>query len=136
MHGSQVIFTKTITIQADPGGTDEIFYAEKAAAGLTILSVRAVAEQTQGPGTAILVRLENWGQNGTAVEGTVNAYLGGTSVGARLTARTPVAGVIDSAQDYIDSGDWLVVRYGEEGAGWISGDRIMLTYSYVYGVGA
>ncbi len=134
--GSQQIYTHTITVQADPGGDGEMFVGFKAAAGLTILNVYGYAEQTQNDGTAIQMRLENWGQGGTAVEGTITAYLGGTASGARLTARTPATATIDSAQDYIDSGDWIMARYEEEGAGWIAGDRMSLTFSYVYGVGA
>lgn len=133
--GSQQIYTKTLVIDADPGASNEIFYIEKAQAGLTILNAYAVSEQLQNAGTAVQLRLENWGTAGTAVEGTVTTYLGGTASGSELAARTPAAATVAATQKYIDAGEWLVVRYGELGTGWISGDRFTFTYAYVYGVG-
>lgn len=134
--GSQQIHTKTLTIDVDPAGTDKYFYVEKAPGDITIKSAHMVVNQSQNAGTATLMRLENWGTAGTAVEGTVSTYLGGTASAARLTAATPASAVISSSQDNIDVGEWLVVHYTEEGTGWISGDRLVFTYSYVYGVGA
>lgn len=133
-----------LIIDTDPGGTDEIFYLMKAPEKLTILNVYAVGEQTQNAGTAIQARLENWGTAGTAVEGTICPYIGGTTAvsgtvttgnGGRLTGRTPATGVIDTTQQYLDAGDWLVARYGELGAGWIANDRLQVVVEYVIGVG-
>lgn len=134
--GSDFVFTQTLTIDADPGGTDEIFYLMKAPANLTVVSAYMVSEQTQNAGTAVTLRVENWGTAGTAVEGTVTTAAGGTATGSRLTARTPATATVTASQDNIDSGEWLVVRYAEEGAGWISGDRFAFTINYRFGIGA
>jgi hypothetical protein len=136
MFGSENVHVATLVIDSDPGADAEIFYLMKAPRALTVKAAYAVAEQTQNAGTAILVRLENWGQNGTAVEGTITAYLGGTASGSRLTARTPAAATVDTAQDNVDSGDWLVARYGEEGSGWITSDRLQFIVQFVNGLGA
>lgn len=133
---SENIKTDVLIIDADPGATDEIFYRFKAPRDLTVLSAYMVAEQTQNAGTAVTLRLENWGTSGTAVEGTVTTALGGTASGSRLTARTPAAATVSSSQQYIDQGEWLVVRYAEEGAGWIANDRFTFTFNYVIGLGA
>ncbi len=135
MFGSDDFKLASLVIDADPGGTDEIFYLMKAPSALTITGVYAVAEQTQNAGTAIQARLENWGTAGTAVEGTVSTYQGGTASADRLTARTPAAGVITATEAYVDSGEWLVVRYGELGTGWISGDRLQFIVQYTLGKG-
>lgn len=134
--GSDFVFTQKLIIDADPGGTDEIFYIMKAPANLTIISAYMVSEQTQNAGTAVGLRLENWGTAGTAVEGTVTTQLGGTATASRLTARTPATATVSGSQDNIDSGEWLVVRYTEEGAGWISNDRFQFVFNYRFGVGA
>jgi hypothetical protein len=136
MFGSENVQVATLVINSDPGGTDEIFYLMKAPRALTVLAAYAVSEQTQNAGTAIQARLENWGANGTAVEGTISAYLGGTASADRLTARVPATATIAAAQDNVDQGDWLVVRYGEEGSGWISGDRLQYIVQFVNGLGA
>jgi hypothetical protein len=133
---SENIKTDVLTIDADPGGTDEIFYRFKAPRDLTILNAYMVSEQTQNAGTAVGLRLENWGTAGTAVEGTVTTQLGGTATNSRLTARTPASATIDSTQDYIEQGAWLVARYTEEGAGWIAGDRFTFVVNWVIGLGA
>lgn len=133
---SENVKSITLTINSDPGGTDEIFYLLKAPRDITVLSAQMVSEQTQNAGTAITGRVENWGTAGLAVEGTVTTALGGTATSARLTARTPAAAVVTTAQQYIDQGEWLVFRYGEEGAGWIAGDRVAFQLDYVIGLGA
>ena len=136
MFGSENVKTATLVIDGDPGGGDEIFYLMKAPRALTILNVYGVSEQANNAGTAIQARLENWGTAGTAVEGTACLYVGGTAVGSRLSARTPAAAAVVAAQRTFAQGAWLVVRYGEEGAGWAAGDRLTLHVHYVDGVGA
>lgn len=133
---SENVKSMTLTIDSDPGGTDEIFYLLKAPRDITVMRVQMVSEQTQNAGTAVGLRVENWGTAGLAVAGTVTTTLGGTAVASRLTARTPAAATIDSTQDYIEQDTWLVARYTEEGAGWISGDRFALQLDYVIGLGA
>lgn len=136
MFGSENYLSHSLTIDADPGGTDEIFYAIKAPpSGMTVKNAYMVAEQTQNAGTAVGLRIENWGTAGTSVEGTVTTQLGGTASASRLTARTPAAATVDSTQAYIDPGEWLVIRYTEEGAGWIANDRFHFSISYVLGKG-
>ncbi len=136
MFGSENVKTASLVIDADPGAGDEIFYLMKAPAALTILNVYVAGEQANNAGTAIQARLENWGTAGTSVEGTVCPYLGGTATASRLTARAPAAAVVTAAQRYVAQGAWLVVRYGEEGAGWQAGDRLSLHVHYVDGLGA
>jgi hypothetical protein len=135
MFGSENVKTASLVIDADPGASDEIFYLMKAPRALTILNVYVTSEQANNAGTAIQARLENWGTAGSAVEGTACAYLGGTAVASRLAVRTPAAAVVNAAQRYVAQGAWLVVRYGEEGAGWQAGDRLSIHVHYVDGVG-
>lgn len=134
--GSQQIHTVSLVIDSDPGGTDEMFYMMKAQGPITVKSAYMTSEQAQNAGTAVLIRLENWGTAGTAVEGTVTTNLGGTASAARLSARTPAAATMTTTQDNIDEGEWLVAHYAEEGTGWIAGDRFTFTVNYVYGLGA
>lgn len=136
MFGSDNVKTAALVIEADPGAADEIYYLMKAPRALTVLAAYAISETADNAGTARLLRLENWGTVGTSVEGTVSAYLGGTAANARLSARTPAAATIDATQDFVDQGDWLVVRYGEQGDGWQSGDRLQFVVHYVDGLGA
>ncbi len=136
MFGSENVKTASLIIDADPGAADEVFYLMKAPRALTLLNVYLASEQANNAGTAIQARLENWGTAGTAVEGTACAYLGGTAVASRLSARAPASGVLAAAQRYVAEGAWLVVRYGEEGAGWQAGDRLSLHVHYLDGVGA
>jgi hypothetical protein len=136
MFGSENVKTASLVIEADPGATDEIFYLMKAPRALTLLNVYVASEQANNAGTAIQARLENWGTAGSAAEGTACPYVGGTAVASRLSARVPASGVLSTAQRYIAQGAWLVVRYGEEGAGWQAGDRLSVHIHYVDGVGA
>lgn len=133
---SENVKTATLVIDADPGGTNEIFYVMRAPRALTVVGAYATSEQAQNAGTAVLLTLENWGTAGTAVGGTVAAALGGTASASRLSARTPAEATIDTTLDDIDSGEWLAVRVTEEGAGWISGDRFTYVVEYVDGLGA
>lgn len=133
MFSSENVKSVSLVIDADPGGDGEIFYLMKAPRAITVVSAYMVAEQSQNAGTAVTLALQNWGTNGTAVEGTVAAAIGGTAVASRLTARTPSAATVTASQDNIDSGEWLVVAYGEQGAGWISGDRFTYQVDYVIG---
>lgn len=136
MIASENIKTDVLTIDSDPGGTDEIFYRFKATRNLTVISAYAVSEQTQNAGTAVGLRLENWGSAGTAVEGTVTTTLGGTATASRLTARTPATATVSSTEQYINKNEWLVVRYTEEGTGWIANDRFTFVINWVNGRGA
>lgn len=133
---SENIKSSVLTIDADPGGTDEIFYLFKATRNMTVISAYMVSEQTQNAGTAVGLRLENWGSAGTAVEGTVTTQLGGTASGSRLTARTPAAATVSSTEQYINKNEWLAVRYTEEGTGWIANDRFTFAINWVNGRGA
>ena len=136
MFGSENVKVVSLNIQADPGATDKVFYLMKAPRALTVTRMHVVFEQTQNAGTASKVRLETWGGPGTAVDGTVSAYVGGTAVSAIQTAHVPAAAALTAAQQYVAADTWLVVHYAEEGAGWIAGDRIAVTLEYVDGVGA
>lgn len=136
MHGSENIKEILFPVDVDPGATDKYYFLHKAGRAMTVVDAYMVAAQTQNAGTAILARVENWGTAGTAVEGTVTTYLGGTASAARLTANTPAAAVVSSTQNYIDKDEWLALHYAEEGAGWVSGDRFTFLVRYVEGVGA
>lgn len=135
MLGSENVKILDLVIDADPTGEEEIHWVKFPRAA-TIKAGYVVSELTQNAGTAALVRLENWGTAGTAVAGTICAYVGGTATASVLTAQTPVALTIDTAQDYLAQGTWLVVHYNEEGAGWVTGDRLTICVHYLDGVGA
>lgn len=124
------------TIDADPVGSDHIFHAFRAPRDLTILRFDMVSKTAQGAGTATKLRLENWGTTGAAVQGTVSSYVGGTATASQLAALTPATATIDTDHDYVEEGEWLVVRYIEEGAGWIANDRLTYSIDYVIGLGA
>lgn len=133
---SENIKTVTLAINSDPTGTPHTYHLMKAPRDLTVLSAYMVAKAAQNAGTAVKLRLENWGTGGAAVAGTVTSYVGGTATASQLAALTPGTATVDTAEDYIDEGEWLVVGYVEEGAGWISGDRFVFTVNYVMGLGA
>ena len=135
MFGSENVKVLSYLIDADPTG-EETFHLMKAPRALTVLAVRVVSELTMNDGTAWLIRLENWGTSGTAVEGTISANVGGTAAASVLTALTPVAATLTTAQARVDAGEWLVLHYTEEGAGWVTGDRINVVIEYVDGLGA
>ena len=139
MFGSENLKTLSFIIDVDPGATDKYFHLMKAPRELTVKAVYAVSTQTQNAGTAILARLENWGTAGTGVKtgGTImSSYLGGTAASAVLTANTPAAGTIDTNYDNVLASEWLVLHYAEQGAGFISGDRLAFHVHYVDGLGA
>ena len=135
MFGSENVKMVSLTIDTDPTG-EEDFHLVKMARAATIKAGYVVSETASNAGTANMIRLENWGTAGTAVEGTICAYVGGTATASRLSALTPVALTIDTTQDYLDAGDWLVVKFNEEGAGWQTGDRLTVVVHYVDGLGA
>lgn len=134
MYGSEQIHSVQFVIDADPGGTNELFYLMKAPRALTVVGFHATSEQAQNAGTAVTLSLQNWGTAGTAVEsgGTIGS-LGGTATAARLGARTPASASLTAAQQYINEGEWLTVMYGEEGSGWIAGDRLSVQVDYIIG---
>lgn len=135
MFGSENVLHERLTILGDPVGDGNVFFLMRAPRNLTVLSAYAVSENAQNAGTAVTLALQNWGTAGTAVKsgGTVVDALGGTASGSRLSARTPAAGTVVAAAAYVAQGEWLVVAYGEEGTGWISGDIFTYDISYVLG---
>ncbi len=137
MFSSQTLMNRSLVIDADPGGTNEVFYLFKAPVALTIEAVYVTSEQAQSAGTAVTAQVLNWGTAGTGVvtDGTVHAAVGGTAVASRLSARTPAAATIDRAQNFFTAGEWVVMNYGEEGTGWIAGDRFTVDVHYVIGKG-
>jgi hypothetical protein len=137
MLSGRTLLNRTLVIDADPGGTNEVFYLMKAPVALTVEAVYVTSEQAQNAGTAVTAQVLNWGTAGTSVDaaGTVHAAVGGTATASRLSARTPAVATINAAQNYFDAGDWMVVNYGEEGAGWIAGDRFTVDVHYVLGKG-
>ena len=124
----------SFSIDSDPGADAEMFYLMRAPYALTVEAFNVVAEQSSNAGTAIGAILEKW-TAGTAVGGTICVQVGGTAVASRLTARTPSAGSVNRANNYVNAGDYLVVNYKEEGTGWISADRLCVTVDYVIGKG-
>lgn len=134
--GSEQIYTVSLMVNADPTGAEE-FYLLKAPSALTVVGAYAVSEQTQNDGTAFTLTLVNYGTAGTAVQsgGTIAAVLGGTTSGSELTAKTPEGATISATEKYVDEGEWLVVEYGEEGAGWVTGDYFTYTVNYRLGKG-
>lgn len=137
MFSSQTLMNRNLTIDADPGAGPEIFYVFRAPVAITIENVYVVSEQAQNAGTAVTLQVLNWGTAGTGVvtDGTVHAALGGTATASQLAARTPAAATINRAQNFFAAGEWVVVNYAEEGAGWIAGDRFHVNIEYVIGKG-
>lgn len=127
----KIIQTRLVT---DPTAADN-YHIFRASKPITVKAAYMVAGATQNAGTAVLLTLANWGTAGTAVKsgGTVVAALGGTATSARLTADTPAAGTVDTTQDNIAAGEWLVLQYTEQGAGWVSGDHFSYIVEYVDG---
>lgn len=134
--GSEQIYSVSLVINTDPTGAEE-FYLMKAPSALTIVSAYAVSEQAHNAGTAFTLTLVNYGTAGTAVQsgGTIASALGGTASGSELAAKTPEAATISATQKFVDADEWLVVEYGEEGAGWVSGDAFTYTVNYRLGKG-
>lgn len=127
--GSQIILSQHYCIETDPAAAD-IFHIMKAPSALTILDAYMTSENALGAGTAITLSLLNYGTSGTAAEGTI-AVANGTG----LAANVPLAATLTAAQQYVDSGEWLVLDYAETGGGWQSGDRVTLHFNYVLGKG-
>lgn len=134
MLSSENVKSVSLRIDVDPTADDQ-FHVLRAPRAITIKNAFMVAGATQNAGTAVLLELQNWGTAGTAVKsgGTVVAALGGTASGSRLTANTPATGTVSSSQDNIAAGEWLVLQYSEQGAGWVSGDWFDYQIDYVDG---
>lgn len=132
MLSSENVQSARLVIDVDPGSTGD-FHLMRAPRAITVKAAYVVAKAAQNAGTAVLLTLANWGTAGTATTGTVVAAVGGTASAARLAAQTPTAGTVDTAEDNIAAGEWLVVQYTEEGAGWVSGDRFTYQVDYVIG---
>lgn len=130
--GSNIIHSFTATIAVDPTAADQ-FHVMKAPSALTILDGSMISKQALGAGTAVNLALQNWGTAGTSVQ-TDGTIL--TAAGTGLSAKTPLAATVTAAAQYVDEGEWLVLSYTETGGGWVSGDRVSLTFNYVLGKGA
>lgn len=129
--GSEIIHSATLMIDVDPAAADK-FHLMRAPRDLTVIGARVVGNTTGGAGTAIAAQVEVW-DKGTAVSGTVVAQMGGTATADLLTADTPKEGTVSSTYKNVDSGDWLVIGYLEEGSGWVAGNRLLVQVDYVLG---
>lgn len=135
MFGSENVKALFYDISVDPTG-EETFHLMKMPRAATIKAAYVVAENAQNAGTACLIAGENWGTAGTAVEGTVWASVGGTATASQLAAITPKAATINTDHDEFAQGEWLVLHFTEEGAGFIATDRFQVIVHYVDGKGA
>lgn len=135
MFSAKDVRTITYVLDGDPGADNKQLHWFRAPRDITIDSAWIVAANTQNAGTAVVLQIEDWGTAGTAVAGTIGAALGGTATTAVLTAKTPAAFTINTARNYLPVGTWVVIDYQEEGAGWISGDRFVISMNYTIGKG-
>lgn len=96
-----------------------LFKAPSAAngGGLTIVGADAITTQTdQGAGTAFALQLLKYSSAGTpAVNGTIStALIGGTA--NPLANGVPQAWTLSSTDCKVSAGEWVVVKYTEQGA--------------------
>ena len=113
-------------------GTVPIWKTPTRATKVEILEASVVlSDAIAGVGTAIYLKLLDMGAAGTLLAGTVSAVLGATGTGD-WTARVPRNFTI--SEGTLDGGDWLAVDYEETGT--VAWDNMILTVSWVSGVGA
>jgi hypothetical protein len=136
MFGSEIIQSKTVQIDVDPGSTGT-FFAMRAPTYMTVIRGTMLSKNTQNDGTATLLALHNFGTAGGSIKsgsaGTVVAALGGTAVASILTANVPSSASPTTAGKYIESGEHLFLAYTEQGTGWIAGDRLVYQIDYIEG---
>ena len=96
-----------------PGDGDLCFAAKASSAygGFTVIAAHAV---TGAVGTLDLV-LMNYGTSGTVAGGTVAGMASGTAT--TWAVDTPQSLTITAANQFIDSGEWLVLKKVEAAAG-------------------
>lgn len=133
MFGYDNVKTVTICI-ADPtkDNTYKVMRVPSRNTKAEILAAWAEIDTTvtQGAGTGVALVLSDYGAAGTAEAGTVASTLGGTAV--TWTANVPKTFTI--SEGTMDGGDWLVLKYDEEGT--IAPLNITVGVEWVNGVGA
>lgn len=118
----------------DPAG-NKSYPLWRAPVGATVAGFAVVAASTQAAGSAVQVRVVNFGTGGSAIKpagGTVTAPLGGTAADARLTAGVP-ARTTQTVNPYLEAGEWLALELVEQGGGWHTGDVLRVQVDVVAG---
>jgi hypothetical protein len=123
MFGEQAVYPVIFDLATDPGGNAN-YPLFRAPMDLTVQRFSAVSNKASGSGTAIKLRLVNFGTVGTAIKasgGTISASLGGSAVAEQIGASVP-ATTTSFTNPYIAAGEWLTLQLTEEGGGWQSGE--------------
>ena len=127
--GSEQVHSYPLIIEVDPGGND-VYPLIKVPRAATVKSAYLVSENAIAAGTGMTMRLLNYGTAGTAVQsgGTIT-----NALGTGISADVPTAFTVDTTQNQLDEGEWLVWTLTEVGGGWQSGDRLQLQVDVVLG---
>jgi hypothetical protein len=129
--GSELVFSAFATIETDPGGND-VYPILKVPRAATVKSASFASENNIAAGTGFTIQFLNYGTAGTAVQsgGTIT-----NALGTGISADVPTAYTVDTTQNQLDEGEWVVAALTEVGGGWQSGDRVRLQVDYVLGHG-
>jgi hypothetical protein len=123
MFGEQAVYPVVFDLATDP--TASANYALfRAPVACTVQRFTAVSNKASGSGTAIKLRLVNFGTVGTALKtsgGTISASLGGSAVAEQIGANVP-ASTTSFTNPYIAAGEYVALQLTEEGGGWQSGE--------------
>jgi hypothetical protein len=123
MFGEQAVYPVIFDLATDPTASAN-FVLFRAPIACTVQRFTAVSNKASGSGTAIALRLVNFGTVGTAIKsagGTIGtAQLGGTVVNP-LGANVP-ASTASFTNPYIAAGEYIALQLTEEGGGWQSGE--------------
>lgn len=134
MFGFDAVRTDTFYV-ADPqaDGTLMLWKAPSRATKIEILEAWAALDTTisSGVGTAVTLRLYDYGAAGTAVGGTITAVLGAAGTGD-WTANVPRDFTVSDGT--MDGGDYLAVVYEEVGT--VAPKNIVIGIAWINGVGA
>ncbi len=121
-------------IFGDPGADDKQIHLFRTPANqpIEILAAFITVQNAQASGSAGEFQLEDWGTDGTSVEGTIAVAIGGTAVGPRIAASTPEPYVLTDGT--VAAATWVVLDYQETGD--FVEQQVTVTIEYIVGFGA
>lgn len=117
MNGEIHVANVSLSGTTADGALFWMFKAPSAANGGGVRIVGAWAQNgaTHGAGTAMALTLLKYSSAGTpALNGTIGAKLAGTA--DPFTINIPKSFTLDSSYTYVSAGEYVVVKYNEEGA--------------------
>lgn len=132
--GSQDPISVQFDLATDPTG-NKSYPLWRAPVGATVTGLSVVTSVSHAAGSAVALRLVNFGTAGTALKatgGTVTAALGGTAAAGRLSANVPAYTDV-TVNPYIAPGEWLALQLTEEGSGWAIGEAIRVMVDVIPG---